>query len=630
MCGILGYINVNSRPDPETLERQLDTLAHRGPDDSGLWFSPDGCIVLGNRRLAIQDLSPAGHMPMSDPSEQVWITFNGEIYNFRALRADLAKRGHTFRSRSDTEVILAAYLEWGTDCLARLNGMFAFAIYDSRLQRPERGRLFLARDRAGEKPLYYRRHPNGFSFASELKALMADPTLPRRLNLHAFNAYLALGYVPGQMCILEGVKKLRPAHALLYDLTTGDVLAWRYWSLPEPEHAGPQDVDALVDELEQLLLESVKSRLVADVPVGIFLSGGIDSSLVTAMAARCSSGPVKTFTITFPGHGRYDESPHARRVAEWFSTDHHELVAEPAAVDLLPELAAYYDEPLADSSMVPAYLVSRLTRQHVTVSLGGDGGDELFGGYTHYPWVLRKKELINSIPRPIRALLASSICRVLPVGFRGRTFISSLRDGPPESMVWEQLFFDAVARGRLLALPVRHSLGGQLSWPERYMLGLWPAEGESVDQMTRLDFATYLPEDILVKVDRASMAVSLEVRSPFLDRHIIEFAFGRVPGFLKVGLQERKILPRLLAQRLLPRDLELNRKHGFSLPLRDWFKGRWGRFAAEVLGEVDTNLFNRRAVLSLLNSPRFGFSNIPRLFALTMFELWRRRFRVGL
>jgi asparagine synthase (glutamine-hydrolysing) len=594
-----------------------------------MWSSPEGRVMLGNARLAIQDLSAAGHMPMSDPSGQIWITFNGEVYNFSALGEELSRRGHSFRSRSDTEVILAAFVEWGTGCLAHLNGMFAFAIYDGRLDAPGGPRLFLVRDRAGEKPLYYWHHSGGLSFASELKALMAEGRMRRRLNIPALNAYLALGFVPGQMCILDGLNKLPPAHALLYEVATSRIKTWQYWSPPEVECSAKQDTEALVDELEQLLLESIRLRLVADVPVGILLSGGIDSSLVTAMAARCSTVPVKTFTIVFPGHKTYDEGPYARRVADWFSTDHHELVAEPDTVDLLPKLAAVYDEPLNDSSMVPTYLVSRLARQNVTVALSGDGADELFGGYRRYNSLLRQKALLAAVPRLIRAPLANQALRLLPVGFRGRGFLSSLAEGLALRTVKQRLQFDALSRQNLLATPIRQSLDGQFSWPEGYMLALWGTQGGPVDQITRMEFATRLPEDILVKVDRASMAHSLEVRAPWLDQHIIEFAFGRVPGSLKAGLKERKILPRRLAQRLLPPDLDLNRKQGFGIPLDSWFKGGWGDFAGEVLTEADPCLFNRRAILGLLNSQGIGFSNQSRLFGLTMFELWRRHFGVS-
>lgn len=644
MCGIVGSIQTNHPIDPVLFRRQCETLRHRGPDDHGVWFSADGCVALGNRRLAIQDLTPAGHMPMSEPSRQVWITFNGEIYNFESLRIDLETRGYTFQSGSDTEVILAAYLEWGTECLAHLNGMFAFAIYDGRWQGMDYGRsrsavdygpsgpcIFMARDRAGEKPLYYWHHTHGLAFASELKALMADLSLPRRLSLSALNNLLAFGYVPGDICILEGVKKLPPAHALMYNIQTGRLRIWRYWSLPEMcprEEALHAEEGA--DELAHLLRESVRLRLVADVPVGVLLSGGIDSSLITAMAAHCSTRAVKTFTITFPGYGAYDEAPYARRVAQYFGTDHHELVAEPTTVDLLPDMARCYDEPLADSSLVPTYLVSSLTRQDVTVALGGDGGDELFAGYLHYSLTLRRQRWRARIPRPLRAAMANGARRWLPVGFRGRNFLASLAGDLGEGLVSAGILFDATARRFLFAEPVWRSLNSQLFQPERDKLGLWCHNVEPVDQMTRLDFATYLPDDILMKVDRASMAVSLELRAPWLDRHIIEFAFGRVPAALKAGPEDRKILPRCLAQRLLPPGLDLNRKQGFSLPLESWLKGEWGYFMTHVLSEADSNLFARDALHKLIQRQRYGFSNTSRLFALTMFELWRREYKVAL
>jgi asparagine synthase (glutamine-hydrolysing) len=644
MCGIVGSIHTNHPIDPVLFQRQCETLRHRGPDDHGVWFSADGCVALGNRRLAIQDLTPAGHMPMSDPSGQVWITFNGEIYNFESLRIDLETRGHTFQSGSDTEVILAAYLEWGTECLAHLNGMFAFAIYDGRWQGVDYSRsssavdyqasgpcIFMARDRAGEKPLYYWHHIHGLAFASELKALMADPTFPRRLSLSALNMLLAFGYVPGEMCILEGVKKLPPAHALIYDIHTGNLCIWRYWALPGMcAREKAMHAEECVDELANLLRESVRLRLVADVPVGVLLSGGIDSSLITAMAAHCSTRAVKTFTITFPGYAAYDEAPYARRVAQYFGTDHHELVAEPTTVDLLPELARCYDEPIADSSLVPTYLVSYLTRQHVTVALGGDGGDELFAGYLHYSLTLRRQRWRSRIPQPLRAVMAHGARRWLPVGFKGRNFLSSLGGDLGEGVVSAGLLFDATARRFLFAEPVRQSLNHQLLEPERHKLGLWQHNAEPVDQMTRLDFASYLPDNILAKVDRASMALSLEVRAPWLDRHIVEFAFGRVHGALKAVPRERKLLPRRLAQRLLPSGLDLNRKQGFSLPLASWLKGEWGYFMTHVLSEADSNLFARDALHRLVQGQRYGFSNTSRLFALTMFELWRREYRVDL
>jgi asparagine synthase (glutamine-hydrolysing) len=417
----------------------------------------------------------------------------------------------------------------------------------------------------------------------------------------------------------------------MYDVEIGSLHTWRYWSPPNisPPRARLES-EALVDELASLLQDAVHLRLAADVPVGILLSGGIDSSLVTAMASECSSKPVKTFTITFPGHRSYNEGPYARRVAEHFGTDHHELEAEPATVDLLPTLAQYYDEPLGDSSLVATYLVSRLTREHVTVALAGDGGDELFAGYQHYMMGLRNQRLLKIAPQFLRAIVAASARCWLPVGFKGRNFLSSLSGGLREHMISTSLLFDATARRALLAAPVRQALHSHLSQPESYKLNLWNTDAEPVDQMTHLDFMTYLPDDILLKVDRASMAVSLEVRAPWLDQNIIAFAFGRLPGSFKASVNEQKILPRRLARRLLPPDLDLNRKQGFSLPLEIWLRGQWGTFVADILSEADTNLFNPDTLARLIQCQLLGFSNTSRLFALTMFELWRREYKVSL
>jgi len=368
MCGIGGLVNTRlDRPvDRASLGRMNDALRHRGPDDAGVWVSPDGHVGLAHRRLSIIDLSERGHQPMTDPGGQLWITFNGEIYNYRDIRKELQARGHSFRSESDTEVILEAYRAWGTECLVRLNGIFAFALYDSCKRQ-----LFMARDRAGEKPLYYALAHGGICFASELKGLMAEPTLPRHIDPEALDCYLAMGFVPGERCMLQGVKKLPPAHALVFDLKNGQARLWRYWQLPELDataKTGLADEAALLDELEALLEDSVRRQLVADVPVGVLLSGGVDSSLITAMAVRATS-KVKTFIIRFPGYGDYDETEHARLIARHFATEHVELEAAESTVDLLPILARQFDEPMVDSSMIPTYLISRLIRQHCTVAL---------------------------------------------------------------------------------------------------------------------------------------------------------------------------------------------------------------------------------------------------------------------
>jgi asparagine synthase (glutamine-hydrolysing) len=618
MCGIAGVVSSVEPASVELLVRMRDTMRHRGPDDAGIWRSPDAVVGLAHRRLSIIDLSPAGHQPMADASGCLQIVFNGEIYNFEQLRRDLEARGHRFRSASDTEVILAAYQQWGTDCLRQLNGMFAFALYD-----PTRRWIFLARDRAGEKPLFYRHAPRRFAFASELKALMADPSMSRVLDLGALEHYLAAGYVPGGQCMLQGISKLPPAHALTYDLERDRLDVWRYWELPVPAADRAADPEDLVVELQALLRDAVERQLVADVPIGILLSGGIDSSLVTAFAAAASSRPVKTFTISFPGHGEYDESPHARLVARHFGTDHLELEAEPATVDLLPALARQYDEPIGDSSMIPTYLVSRLVRQHATVALGGDGGDELFGGYYWYNELLRIDAWRRRLPQTLRSLVAGTAARAIPLGAYGRKFL--LRLGMPgPSRLDGSYLFDQWTRGKLLK-----RTNGAAAAPEAWS-PLQPRPGWSHLQLAQaVDFMTYLPEDILAKVDRASMLSSLEVRAPWLDYRIIEFAFRQVPDHLKATPTERKILPRLLGARVLPQGLDLQRKQGFSIPMETWFQGEWGNYLASVLVDADRELFDRRVIARLVRRQRRGHTtNADRLFALAMFELWRREYRV--
>lgn len=623
MCGILGVVSRQRDLNPDLLHAMRDTMRHRGPDGAGLWISVERDAALANRRLAIIDLSPAGRQPMSDHTGRLWVTFNGEIYNYLDLRKELQKRGHTFRTASDTEVILEAYRAWGTDCLSRLNGMFAFGLYDSAVRR-----LFLARDRAGEKPLYYRRVPGELAFASELKALMADPAFRCELDLHALEYYLTFGYVPGERCILKGVSKLSAGHAMTYDMNSDVLRVWRYWQLPEPPRRACESPDELIEELETLLGDSVRRQLIADVPVGILLSGGTDSGLVTAMAARVSSKPVKTFTISFPGYGVYDESLYARLVAKHFGTQHTELAAEPTTLEILPQLARQYDEPMADSSMVPMYLVSRLVRQHATVALGGDGGDELFGGYLHYSRIQWQERVRRLVPSPLRELVRTGAGRVLPTGLKGRNYIIGLMSDLADSISNVNVFFDHVSRFRLLSA-LAPADGWSNDPPEAYKAAFCQAGYTPVQQATRVDFQTTLVDAYLVKVDRASMLASLEVRAPWLDHLIIEFAFGRVPDALKATDRERKILSRRLAKRLLPSEIDLSRKQGFSIPLETWLKGEWGRYVEEILFEADSVLFNRREIQALIAGQRRGYSNTNRLFALTMFELWRREYRVA-
>ena len=623
MCGFDGIAATVPVTEQDWLLAGRDAMTHRGPDDAGLWWSPDRQVGLGHRRLSIIDLSEAGHQPMSEATDSYWIVFNGEIYNHRDLRRQLQHLGATFRSRSDTEVVLNAYRQWGEAGLERLNGMFAFALYDTR----ERS-LLLARDRAGEKPLFYHHADGVLRFASELKALLADPRLPRRFDPVALDCYLALGFVPGDRCILEGFKKLPPAHAMRFDLASGRTKVWRYWSLPdwdESSAAGGTGEADLLTELEGLLQDAVARQIVADVPVGVLLSGGVDSSLITALAARTAS-QVKTFTVRFSGHGRYDETEHARLIAGRFGTEHIELEAGSARVAHLCELAQQFDEPIVDSSMLPTYLLSRLVSEHCKVVLGGDGGDELFGGYSHYNRLLWLQQRLDWIPLPLRRAAAGLSGRLLPTGFRGRNWLQALGTDLDRGVPLVATYFDATARRRLLA-PV------DPSWPcpaDTVVTGLVPPAAGLLQRATRLDFHTYLPEDILVKVDRAAMLNSLEVRAPLLDFRVIEFAFGRIPADLKASATQRKILLKQLAARLLPAEFDLRRKQGFSIPLATWLRsGEFRDYFHSVLLDGDT-LFDRTVLRDLLAGQDRGRANSERLFALVMLESWRRLYQVSL
>jgi asparagine synthase (glutamine-hydrolysing) len=624
MCGFVGVASTESCRDRGWLIAGRDLMTHRGPDDAGEWWSDDGRVGLAHRRLSILDLSPLGHQPMEDPARGFVIAFNGEIYNHRELRAELAEDGFVFRSHSDTEVLLAAYAAWGNECLSRLNGMFAFALLDMPRQR-----LFLARDRAGEKPLFLRRDQNSLYFASELKALLANPALPRRIDPEALDCYLAMGFAPGADCILSGYEKLPPAHALNFDLRDGKTRKWRYWSVPDqlPERNNGANAVQLLDELETLLEDAVARQMVADVPVGILLSGGVDSSLVTAMAVRRSSN-VSTFSIGFPGHGKLDETPHARLIARHFGTNHMELVAEPATADLLPLLAGQFDEPIVDSSMIPTFLVSQLVRQQCTVALGGDGGDELFGGYPEYGRLLKLEQLSRKIPGIAKRIAGRAAARFLPLGFAGsnvRTWLMGLGVDLGTEVPIVTSFFDPRTRSRLMA--------GQSEWrlvAEEIRRARTPVDPDLVQRSTRLDFTDYLAEDILVKVDRASMLNSLEVRAPLLDYRLIEFAFGRVPSRLKSTLNDKKILLKRLCSRVLPPEFDQQRKQGFSIPITDWLKrGKFRDLFRDVLTDPGC-LFDRRSVDGILAGQDKGRSNGERLFALVIFELWRRQYKTVL
>ncbi len=622
MCGLVGIVSTKTQIKRAWLANGRDAMTHRGPDDAGEWWSSDGRVGLAHRRLSIIDISPAGHQPMQDASGKLCIIFNGEIYNFVELREQLISLGYKFKSQSDTEVILHSYKQWGTDCLSRLNGMFAFAIFDSEQQT-----MFLARDRAGEKPLFYH-HVNGvLHFASELKALLADPTLPRRIDPKALDCYLAMGFVPDKHCILRGFNKLPPAHAMLFDQKTGLTKVWCYWQLPKlvTQMSDKVDETALLDELETLLEDAVRRQMVADVPVGVLLSGGVDSSLITAMATRVSN-QVQTFTIGFPGHGKLDETNHARLIAQHFGTRHTELMADHPTADLLPRLARQFDEPMVDSSMIPTFLVSHLIRQHCKVALGGDGGDELFGGYGHYSRLQWMRKKLGLIPYPFRKFIALTAKHLMPEGFAGsniRTWLIALGQDLDRELPQIATCFDRDTRKKLMK-----GSPGYGNMAEDIYRNQVPVYPDLLQRATRMDFANYLAEDILVKVDRASMLNSLEIRAPLLDFRLIEFAFCKVPSFLKATEHEKKILLKRMTARILPLEFDRQRKQGFSIPLDEWLKsGPFRELFREVLCD-ERCVFDSEIIGDLLRRQDKGGSNGERLFALVMFELWRREYDV--
>lgn len=611
MCGIVGSINLQGQS--LELKGWYRRLQHRGPDDSGQWLSQDGRIMLGHARLAIQDLSPLGHQPMLRDDNRFVIVFNGEIYNFKTLRLQLEKCGHLFHSSGDTEVVLAAYQEWGPRCVEYFNGMFALAILDQGGESAPPS-IFLARDRAGEKPLYYMQSKGSLQFASELKVLPHSGVL----DLNALNHYLALGYVPADMCLFEGVHKLPPAHCAFYNLKSGELRQWRYWSLPANKSSAVSDGPDLAHEAGRLIEDSVRMRLVADVPVGVLLSGGLDSSLVAAAAARVSAQPVQTFTIALPG-SPLDEAHHAKKVADYLGTQHHVLDLDKPSLGLLDGLAPLIDEPIADSSILPAWMVFGLARQKVTVALGGDGGDELFGGYTDYTTSLADQLRWGSCPTALMAAVAR-LASHLPAGVRGRNRVGSFRGGALQQMIWGRPYFDEQLRKRILKKDIWHHLNGKQTGPENFLLSLFEEGTSDIDRMTRTHFGSILPDDFLVKVDRASMAHSLEVRAPMLDHRLIEFCFSQVPDDWKVKDGESRRLQRMLAQEWLPPDLDTKRKQGFSIPVNEWLRAESETALMDRMSSLP-DAINMDEVRSLVRGHLAGRANGGRLFSLIMLAL---------
>ncbi len=596
MCGITGFVDLSARRLSNTelvptVTRMAEAISHRGPDDQGVWVEAETCVALGFRRLAILDLSPTGHQPMLSADERYVIVYNGEVYNFEELREKLDPLGHPFRGTSDTEVMLAAIVQWGLkEAVRRFNGMFAIALWD-RQQKV----LHLIRDRLGVKPLYYGWSNGVFLFGSELKALRAHPAFEAEIDRNSLSLFLRHSYIPVPHSIFKNINKLPPGTILSLPIHGGkqDGTLTTYWSAEEVVEQGMRDpfrgtAEQAVDELDGLLRESVRLRMIADVPLGAFLSGGIDSSCIVALMQAQSRLPVKTYTIGFH-EGSYNEAEYAKAIAAHLGTDHTELYITPeTAMAVIPRLPAMYNEPFSDPSQIPTFLVSQLARQHVTVSLSGDGGDELFGGYTRYSRANLVRNLICGIPSPVRDAAGEFISRVSfgqnqPFEINNKFYFLAemLKSGQADGIYlramshWAQP--DAVVINGYEPLTLLRSPTS------------WPLIPDFVQRMMYLDLMTYLPDDVLVKLDRASMHVSLESRVPYLDDHrVVEFAW-RLPLDFKVRDRKRKWILRQVLYRYIPKEMVERPKMGFGIPVAAWLRGELREWAESLLDENRLN-----------------------------------------
>jgi asparagine synthase (glutamine-hydrolysing) len=623
MCGIAGFVESPSVRAPfraderhALVDAMCEAIRHRGPDDQGVW-SDDG-VAIGMRRLSIIDLA-GGHQPIRNEDGTVWIVFNGEIYNFRELRAVLEQAGHRFYTSTDTEAIVHAYEQWGTAAIGRLRGMFALAIWDTRANT-----LLLARDRVGIKPLHYAELGGRLYFGSEIKSILRAPGLTRELDADALDHYLSFLYTPRDRSIFTGVMKLPPGHVLIW--REGRSLVERYWEVPADEPFRGSEQDA-ASALRAVLADAVRSHLVSDVPLGAFLSGGIDSSVVVGLMAETAGTRVKTFSIGFD-EPAFDELEHARRVADHFGTDHHEFVVKPDAIRMLDDLIAHFDEPFADSSAIPTWYVSEMARRHVTVVLSGDGGDELFGGYDRYLPHPRVVAFDRYGPKALRRVAALAAAR-LPHGSRGKNFLRHVGRDAQGRYVDAIRLFSVDEKPDLLSPDVQRQLTGPD--PEHLLVRHFGrfAALPWASQMMRVDTETYLPEDVLTKVDRMSMAHSIESRVPLLDNEVVSFA-STLPATLKIKDGRRKHILKEVAATLLPREIIERRKQGFGVPIGVWFRGQLRELFADTLlsqRALQRGYFQPGFVRLLVDEHLAGKrDHTLRLWQLVIFERWHQHY----
>ncbi len=627
MCGICGklYFNPMRKADQNNISAMASVLAHRGPDDHGIYV--DGPVGIGHQRLSIIDLSPAGHQPMSNEDGSIWIVFNGEIYNFEELRMELQGKGHVFTSHTDTETIIHLYEEEDTDCLNRLRGMFAFAIWDSTKQR-----LFIARDRVGKKPLVYAVTDDAIIFASEIKALLQDPSVTAEVDCEALHHYLTYQYVPSPWTMFKGIRKLPPAHSLVVEREK--ITTRQYWQLSYAQKLTLPTLGDYVEQFMDVFTEAVKIRLRSDVPLGAFLSGGIDSSATVAVMSQLTNRAIKTFSIGFDV-SEYNEITFAAMVAKKFNTDHTEFIVNPDAISILPKLVWHYNEPFADSSAIPTYYVSKLTREHVTVALNGDGGDESFAGYERYiadklagyyekiPCIAREhiiKRCLSFIPHQENR---NSFFRRL------KRFVNGISEKAERRYVRWICGFDNEMKNDLYSAAFAEKTAAIDSVD---LIVNWYAKADAsafLDKTLFVDIMSYLPDDLLVKVDIASMANSLEARSPFLDHKLMEFAAALPPHLKLNGIQSKYLLKNAFSS-VLPRSVLYRKKMGFGVPIDRWLRNELKELTYQILLEkrtVERGLFKEQAVRMLIDEHMLKRAdNSYRIWALLFMEVWYRMF----
>ena len=622
MCGIAGYIDLKNKIDLALIKKMTNIMPHRGPDGEGYYFDSD--VALGHRRLSIIDIA-GGKQPMNYGGSRYWITYNGEIYNFQDLRQQLIKKGYNFITRSDTETILAAYEEYGESCVDYLRGMFAFAIWD-KVDR----RLFLARDRLGKKPLYYHMSPNLFVFGSEIKVLLQHDAISREVDLQAIADYFTYNYIPFPRTIFKSISKLLPGHTLIIQCDEDEKLSFsqnEYWDLsysPDFDSSEEQWCEALRDKLS----EATRLRMISDVPLGAFLSGGVDSSAVVAFMAKAQSTPVKTFSIGFKEED-FSETHYARQISECFGTEHHEFIIEPDAIEVLPKLAWEYDEPFADSSAIPTYYVSKLAREYVTVILSGDGGDETFAGYRRYPWAT-KMHRYDLFPNFCKKILFGIPSSLMLDGMKGKGMLRHLSRPPFERYAGLNTFGETSYLEKLFSSELKSSLRGEFSesYPDFSLSKHYYDHCNIDDYLTRLqylDTKVYLAEDILTKVDRASMFCSLETRAPLLDHEVLELA-AKIPSQLKIKGGVTKYILKKALQPLLPENILYRKKMGFGVPLVHWFKKDLINYSYDVLlssSALQRGYFDSSYIKTILEiHKKRGRDMSPQIWALLFFEHW--------